>query len=878
LTTTIDPPESSNDIVEISRNGLAQTSLSMTGVFTEYGHDDLGRLTTVEDPRTGTATRAYYGSGASLGSRGKLSSITDADSNTTSYAYETATGRLASIQYPDNDYQYYDYNTRGDRTYEWGANTYPVEYVFDYFGRKVQMSTYQGGSGWDTADDWANITTGTPDITTWEYEAATGLLLEKRPADYDSQAGGPKWVYTYTTEGKLETRTWARLVGQNEDKALITQYVYDGDTGEMTQIKYYHDNDQTPDPNTPWVTFAYDRAGRQETINDIVGQRTFAYRDDPQNEHDMQLATETIDGSSGGLYSKTVEYLYDASGDDVGRQTGFRIGTSSPYEYEVGYQYDIDPNTGEGTGRLNGVTGPGLSSNGVVYTWHDDSDLVKETLFKDGAGATKASAYREYEEKRDLIDHVENKAESALTIISKYDYVNDAMGRRVDVVHTGSAFAATQYVEFGYNYRSELDTADRWSNSGKTTHMASPFAWDYAYDHIGNRDTYDQDDSGTPTSYTANPLNQYTATSNPTEAFDHDDDGNMIEDGDFDYTWDAENRLISVTPKSPSNDDKMVVFSYDYMNRRVRKQVFVYASGWPQNPDEDWRFVYDEWNVVLVLDGTASNATQRKYTWGLDLSGLSGDASATGIHAAGGIGDLLAVEETATSGSPEYWFFYDANGNIAQVVNNATGYAIAAHYEYDPYGNVITSDGAYADDNPFRFSTKWFDTETGLGYWGYRYYSPELGRWMSRDPIEEEGGLSLYNYVLGRTINSIDLYGLTLEPIPPIPPRDCLIPVDEFRWYRCSFLSVRFIHITDWEFDRVVAAPWCDSDLADRYVREGHEHRTWDDCEYQRHANVCCEKNGTPTTEWIPTGKKRERRLIIRNARQYRYVCHARLQ
>jgi len=279
--------------------------------------------------------------------------------------------------------------------------------------------------------------------------------------------------------------------------------------------------------------------------------------------------------------------------------------------------------------------------------------------------------------------------------------------------------------------------------------------------------------TASPVYYCANSVNQYKylddasgtcpTPPSPTETFTHDKDGNVIEDGDFDYTWDAENRLISATPKSPSNGDEKVVFSYDYMNRRVRKEVYVYASGWPQTPDEDWRFVYDQWNVILVLDGTASNATERKYTWGLDLSGLSGNASASGVHGAGGIGGLLAVEETATTGSPEYWFFYDANGNVGQVVNHATGYAVAAHYEYDPYGNVILADDAdssgYVDVNPIRFSTKWFDTETGLGYWGYRYYFPRLGRWMNRDPIEELGGSNLYSFTFNQPVLGIDLHG-----------------------------------------------------------------------------------------------------------------------
>jgi len=163
---------------------------------------------------------------------------------------------------------------------------------------------------------------------------------------------------------------------------------------------------------------------------------------------------------------------------------------------------------------------------------------------------------------------------------------------------------------------------------------------------------------------------------------------------------------------------------------------------------------------------------------GLDLSGP--------IHGAGGIAGLLAAYgtnlTTQTADDKQFWYFYDAepltrrttrsvgaagprakparrvkgNGNVGQLVKtvkdgqgNITGVenTLAAHYEYDPYGNLIHSNGPYADANPFRFSTKWFDAETGLGYWGYRYYSPRVGRWMSRDPIGEEGGLNMHAFV-----------------------------------------------------------------------------------------------------------------------------------
>ena len=78
----------------------------------------------------------------------------------------------------------------------------------------------------------------------------------------------------------------------------------------------------------------------------------------------------------------------------------------------------------------------------------------------------------------------------------------------------------------------------------------------------------------------------------------------MIEDGQFTYTWDGENRLIGVAPaSSPVNGDKKLAFKYDYMNRRVEKMVWTYNGGWG-SPTQVLRFVYDQWNVVLVLDAT----------------------------------------------------------------------------------------------------------------------------------------------------------------------------------------------------------------------------------------------------------------------------------
>ena len=69
---------------------------------------------------------------------------------------------------------------------------------------------------------------------------------------------------------------------------------------------------------------------------------------------------------------------------------------------------------------------------------------------------------------------------------------------------------------------------------------------------------------------------------------------------------------------------------------------------------------------------------------------------------------------------------------------------------------------AIADGNPFRFSTKYVDTESGLIYYGFRYYSPSLGRFLNRDPLGEAGGQNLYCFVENDPVNNWDYFGMEI--------------------------------------------------------------------------------------------------------------------
>ena len=231
------------------------------------------------------------------------------------------------------------------------------------------------------------------------------------------------------------------------------------------------------------------------------------------------------------------------------------------------------------------------------------------------------------------------------------------------------------------------------------------------------------------------------------ENFTYDDDGTLTQDGRWDYTWDAENRLVKLVSKSgaPSGSEKSVDFSYDGKSRRISKTVSNWVSGAWQLESTN-RFVYDGWNLIAVL--SSGSTLQSAFMWGLDLSGT--------LQGAGGVGGLLMF---TNSGNGAHFCAYDGNGNLAALVKASDG-TVSANYEYGPFGEALRVTGAMGKANPFRFSSKYQDDESDFLYYGYRYYNPSTGRWLSRDPIEELGGMNLCGILGNNPINQIDALGL----------------------------------------------------------------------------------------------------------------------
>ena len=402
-------------------------------------------------------------------------------------------------------------------------------------------------------------------------------------------------------------------------------------------------------------------------------------------------------------------------------------------------------------GRLNAVT----DSNGTYnYTYADNTDMIATTTHPHGLKRTRA-----YESKRNVVDHVENEMNDRT--ISKYDYTNDAAGKRTDVQRTGTAFNQSDQISYDYNSRSELTGAESTADDN--------YDYSYAYDNIGNRQVSSRDLNRVWSfnrDYTPDDLNQYDKIRKEFELstrwweweFDwttepqHDKDGNMTYlpsvTGNWDLTWNAENRLV----KAESTNTKFE-FTYDYKGRRIRKQVYTRDDSsdlWSLT--SDLRYVYNGWNPIATTKTTGNSqlTTHKTYTWGLDLSGQ--------LQSAGGVGGLLAVSDLGSQTSGLWYPTYDANGNVSEYID--TSGSTVAHYEYSPFGRLTAAEGPMAADFNHRFSTKYQSNETGLYYYGFRYYSAELGRWLSRDPIGEHGGINLYNFLETAPVNGNDLLGL----------------------------------------------------------------------------------------------------------------------
>jgi RHS repeat-associated protein len=240
--------------------------------------------------------------------------------------------------------------------------------------------------------------------------------------------------------------------------------------------------------------------------------------------------------------------------------------------------------------------------------------------------------------------------------------------------------------------------------------------------------------------------NALTVSLSGTNNYSYDLNGNLLSDGTRNFGYDDENELISVWQANAWSNN----FVYDgKMRRRIERDYSWNGSSFIET--NEVHFIYD--GNVVVQDRNASNLPTVTYTRGNDLSGT--------LQGAGGIGGLLARTSNSQliTSQPFASALYhtDGNGNVTCLMY--TNGLLAAKYLYDPLGNTLAQYGSLASINNYRFSSKEWNASSGLYYYLYRFYDPNLQRWLNRDPIQEKGGLNLYAFVKNEEINQFDPLG-----------------------------------------------------------------------------------------------------------------------
>jgi len=187
------------------------------------------------------------------------------------------------------------------------------------------------------------------------------------------------------------------------------------------------------------------------------------------------------------------------------------------------------------------------------------------------------------------------------------------------------------------------------------------------------------------------------------------------------HLYDNENRLVQVVRGGDT-----IIYAYDPLGRRIAKSV---------NSVVTW-YVYDG-NAILAAYDLSGTVTAR-YAHGLNID------------------EPLAVQQ----GSVKSFYHADGLGSIV-ALTNAAG-SVVHTYSYDSFGNIMPSGGI---NQPYTYTAREYDNETGLYYYRARYYDPKAGRFVTRDPIGFEGGdVNLYGYVKNNPISFVDPYGLWRSP------------------------------------------------------------------------------------------------------------------
>jgi RHS repeat-associated protein len=663
-------------VYDAKGNLLSTTAPSPDGGTTpgprmQFTYDAKGQLLTITDPLGHTTTTAYFASGL-------VSSVKDAQkkAGTITFVYD-ARGNRTSMTDSLSRTTAFQYDSMNRVTQITAPDSSTTRFTYDTRGRRtatIDALNRTTTEAYDDADrvtssiDTANRTTTFGYDTENNLTAITDALNRTTSMSYDAARRLTQLLYPSGLSESYSYDANGNLVSRTDRNGHGATYVYDA-ANRLSQ--------GTTATNS--TTYTYDAASRMTQVIDNSGTYAFSY----DGIGRLLQTTTTYAGLSRTFIS---HYTYDGASN--------RTSFADPEGSTTSYAYDV-------LNRLTTITPPAAFATKAFTLAHDNGN--RRTSLARPNGVTTTYTY-------DKLSRLLSAAHvSGRSTVDGISYTLDAVGNRRTAVPMPSGAGSA------YTY----DGADQLVSAvlGSTTTEA------YTYDAVANRLSA----LGVgPWVYS----NSDTLTSRPGVGYTYDNNGNELTKTDASgttmYSWDAENRLASVTLPSTGG---VVTFAYDPFGRRIRKSTSAGTS-------------------YFVYDGTAL----------VEEVNTAGTAVARYVHSLG-VDEPLAMLRGGTTS----YFEADGLGSITTLTTK-TG-TLAATYTYDAFGNVTATTGSVV--NPFLYAGREYDAETGLYYDRARYYDPKIGRFISGDPTGFSGsGTNLYAYVHNSAPNSIDPSGLSDNASP----------------------------------------------------------------------------------------------------------------
>ena len=339
-----------------------------------------------------------------------------------------------------------------------------------------------------------------------------------------------------------------------------------------------------------------------------------------------------------------------------------------------------------------------------------------QTLAYPGGTTANYTYFPNLQDKR--LQEIKNQT-SASVLLSQFDYTYDTEGQLLTWTKNYPGLPAPQRYDLGYDNADQLLTAPL----KKTTNNALIRQYAYGYDPASNR-TSERVGNATTNSIPNN-VNEITSQSGATNrTLSYDANGSLTSDGGTrTFEWDGANRLVAVNYAGTNQRSE---FSYDGLSRCVK---------------------------IVEKTGNTVNSTRKFVSCGTDKCEYRNSNGAVQLQ--------IFAQGQYQSNAP-YFYMRDHLGSIREMTDvNGT---VVARHDYDPWGRFNTVIGTNKPD--FNFTGLYQHTKSGLDMATYRFYDPDLGRWLSRDPIGEHGGVNLYRYVGNNSVNGVDPDGLDWVPAP----------------------------------------------------------------------------------------------------------------